>query len=228
MKNEIIIYHGSENIIKIPEYGKGKAYNDYGLGFYCTEYIELAKEWACSELHSGYANKYLLDMTDLKVLDLNSKEYCILHWISILLENRKFTLDNDFGIAAKEYLLKNFKVITEGYDIIKGYRADDSYFSFANDFLQNSISVRRLSQVMKLGKLGNQIVLISEKAFSKIKYIGCEEAQKTIYYPLKKKRDELARLSYLLNKKGDTFNIDDIYMIDIMRGDIKPNDPRLQ
>lgn len=228
MKNEIIIYHGSENIIEIPEYGKGKSYNDYGLGFYCTEYIELAKEWACSELHGGYANRYLLDMTDLKVLDLNSKEYCILHWISILLENRKFTLDNDFGIAAKEYILKNFKVSIEGYDIIKGYRADDSYFSFANDFLQNSISVRRLSQVMKLGNLGNQIVLISKKAFSQIKYLGYEDAQNTIYFPLKKKRDELARLSYLSNKKGDTFNIDDIYMIDIMRGDIKPNDPRLQ
>lgn len=228
MKNEIIIYHGSENIIEIPEYGKGKSYNDYGLGFYCTEYIELAKEWACSELHGGYANRYLLDMTDLKVLDLNSKEYCILHWISILLENRKFTLDNDLGIAAKEYILKNFKVSIEGYDIIKGYRADDSYFSFANDFLQNSISVRRLSQVMKLGNLGNQIVLISKKAFSQIKYLGYEDAQNTIYFPLKKKRDELARLSYLSNKKGDTFNIDDIYMIDIMRGDIKPNDPRLQ
>lgn len=228
MKNEIIIYHGSENIIEIPEYGKGKSYNDYGLGFYCTEYIELAKEWACSELHGGYANRYLLDMTDLKVLDLNSKEYCILHWISILLENRKFTLDNDFGIAAKEYILKNFKVSIEGYDIIKGYRADDSYFSFANDFLKNSISVRRLSQVMKLGNLGNQIVLISKKAFSQIKYLGYEDAQNTIYFPLKKKRDELARLSYLSNKKGDTFNIDDIYMIDIMRGDIKPNDPRLQ
>ncbi|MGM9971918.1 MAG: DUF3990 domain-containing protein [Anaeroplasmataceae bacterium] len=228
MENEIVIYHGSENIIEIPEYGKGKAYNDYGLGFYCTEYIELAKEWACSELHNGYANKYILDMTDLKVLDLNSKEYCLLHWISILLENRKFTLDNDFGIAAKEYILKNFKVCTEGYDIIKGHRADDSYFSFANDFLQNRIFVRRLSQVMKLGNLGNQIVLISKKAFSKIKYLGYEEAQNTIYYPLKKNRDELARLSYLSNKRGESFITDDIYMIDIMRGDIKSNDPRLQ
>ena len=112
MNKEIIIYHGSKNIIKIPEYGKRKPYNDYGLGFYCTEYIELAKEWACSELHNGYANKYLLDINDLKVLDLNSKNYCILHWISILLENRKFTLDNDFGIAAKEYILNNFKVNT--------------------------------------------------------------------------------------------------------------------
>ena len=59
--NEIIIYHGSENIIEKPEYGKGKSYNDYGRGFYCTEYIDLAKEWACDEKHGGYANKYSLN-----------------------------------------------------------------------------------------------------------------------------------------------------------------------
>ena len=57
MKNELIIYHGSENIIEVPGYGKGKPYNDYGLGFYCTEYIDLAKEWACDDKHGGYAKK---------------------------------------------------------------------------------------------------------------------------------------------------------------------------
>ena len=38
------IFHGSENRIEKPEYGKGKPYNDYGLGFYCTEDIEMAME----------------------------------------------------------------------------------------------------------------------------------------------------------------------------------------
>ena len=228
MKNELIIYHGSENIIEVPEYGKGKPYNDYGLGFYCTEYIDLAKEWACDDKHSGYANKYVLDTTGLKVLDLNSKDYCIIHWISVLLKNRRFTIDNDFGNSARDYILENFPVNTEGYDIIKGYRADDSYFSYARDFLQNGISVKRLAQVMKLGNLGNQIVLISPKAFSQIKFIGYEEAPQDIHFPLRKKRDELARLSYLSNKKGSSFDPNDILMIDIMRGDIKADDPRLQ
>lgn len=228
MKNELIIYHGSENIIEIPEYGKGKPYNDYGLGFYCTEYVDLAKEWACDDKHGGYANKYVLDMTGLKVLDLNSKDFCIIHWISILLKNRRFTIDNDFGNSAREYILNNFPVDTEGYDIIKGYRADDSYFSYARDFLQNGISVRRLSQVMKLGNLGNQIVLVSPKAFSQIKFVGYEEAPQSIHFPLRKKRDELARLSYLSNKSGSGFNPNDILMIDIMRGEIKADDPRLQ
>lgn len=225
MKNELIIYHGSKNIIQVPEYGKGKPYNDYGLGFYCTEYIDLAKEWACDDKHGGYANKYILDMSGLKILDLSNKEYCILHWLSILLKNRQFTIDNEFANSAKEYILKNFHVETEEYDIIKGYRADDSYFSYARDFLQNTISVRRLSQVMKLG---NQIVLISPKAFSQIKFIGYEEAPQKIHFPLRKKRDELARLSYLTDKKGNGFDLNDLLMIDIIRGEIKANDPRLQ
>jgi len=187
MKNELMIYHGSENIIEVPEYGKGKPYNDYGLGFYCTEYIDLAKEWACDNTHGGYANKYTLDMTGLKVLDLNSSEYSIIHWISILSQNRRFTIDNEFASSARDYILTNFPVKTDGYDIIKGYRADDSYFSYARDFLQNGISVRRLAQVMKLGNLGNQIVLISPKAFSQIKFVGYEEAPQEVHFPSEKR-----------------------------------------
>lgn len=228
MNKKMTIYHGSKDIIKKPEYGKGKPYNDYGLGFYCTEYLDLAKEWACDDKHGGYANKYELNMTDLKILDLNGKDYCILHWISILLKNRKVTLENDVSVAAKEYILNNFPVDTSGYDIIKGYRADDSYFSYARDFLQNTISVKRLSQVMKLGNLGNQIVLISEKAFDQIRFVGFEEAPQNIHFPLRKKRDELARAEYLLNRKGNALSPNDIFMLDIMRNEMKADDPRLQ
>ncbi|MDE7213735.1 MAG: DUF3990 domain-containing protein [Anaeroplasmataceae bacterium] len=152
----------------------------------------------------------------------------MIHWISVLLKNRKFTIDNDFGKMAREYILKNFPVKIEGYDIIKGYRADDSYFSYARDFLQNGISVKRLAQVMKLGNLGNQIVLISPKAFSQIKFVGYEEAPQEQHFPLRKKRDELARLSYLSDKKGSSFDPNDILMIDIIREEIKSDDPRLQ
>ena len=225
---EIVIYHGSEHIIEKPEFGKGKPYNDYGRGFYCTEYIDLAKEWACDEKHGGYANKYSLNTDGLNILDLNGKDYCILHWLSVLLANRKFTLDTDIGRAAKEYILKNFPVDTSSADIIKGYRANDSYFSYARDFLQNGISVKRLSQVMKLGNLGNQIVLVSPKSFEQIKFIGYEEAPRDIHFPLRKNRDELARIEYLSNRQGGEFSLDDILMFDIMRGEIKADDPRLQ
>ena len=80
MKNEIIIYHGSQKIIKTPVFGDGNPRNDYGLGFYCTENLDLAKEWACTEENSGYANKYNFDMTGLTVLNLSSEKYNILNW----------------------------------------------------------------------------------------------------------------------------------------------------
>jgi len=111
--DKIIIYHGSDHIIKNPKYGMGKVHNDYGLGFYCTEYIDLAKEWACSKDSGGFANKYELDCRGLKVLDLNSDEYCVVHWISVLLKNRIFTIDSELAIQAQKYILKNFAVNTE-------------------------------------------------------------------------------------------------------------------
>lgn len=228
MEKELIIYHGSDHVIETPTYGIGKDYNDYGLGFYCTEYLELAQEWACSESHGGFANKYAFDLTGLHVLDLNSKNFCILHWISILLQNRRFTVESDMANLARKYILENFPVDTGACDVIMGYRADDSYFTYAKDFLQNTISVRRLSQVMKLGNLGNQIVLKSAKAFSQIRYIESIPAPQEIHFPLRKKRDELARYSYLNDKTGGGLGRDDILVIDLIRGEVKADDPRLQ
>ena len=86
--NELTLYHGSQKIIRTPVFGEGNPRNDYGLGFYCTESLELAKEWACTEESSGYANAYHFDMTDLSVLNFSGEEYNILSWLSILLQNR--------------------------------------------------------------------------------------------------------------------------------------------
>ena len=124
-----------KNIIKKPEYGKGNKFNDYGLGFYCTEDIELAKEWACSNRDiNGFANKYEIDINKYKVLNLCDEKYSVLNWIAVLLKFRTFDIKSPIAKAAKKYLLDNFYIDVEKYDIIIGYRADDSYFSFAKDF----------------------------------------------------------------------------------------------
>mgnify|MGYP005769152013 FL=1 len=228
MSKEKIIYHGSHNIIETPTFGIGSPNNDYGLGFYCTEYIDLAKEWACDQLSGGYANKYSIDMAGLKVLNLNAKEYSIIHWVSVLLKNRKVTLNTDIEREGMYYILDNFPVDTENSDVIIGYRANDSYFSYARDFLSNAITVKRLTQVMRLGNLGNQIVIKSKLAFSRLKFLGYETAPQEIHYPLRKKRDELARSAYLSDRKGSILSSDSLLLVDIIRGGIKPNDPRLQ
>ena len=228
MSKEKIIYHGSHNIIETPTFGIGSPNNDYGLGFYCPEYIDLAKEWACDQLSGGYANKYSIDMAGLKVLNLNAKEYSIIHWVSVLLKNRKVTLNTDIEREGMYYILDNFPVDTESSDVIIGYRANDSYFSYARDFLSNAITVKRLTQVMRLGNLGNQIVIKSKLAFSRLKFLGYETAPQEIHYPLRKKRDELARSAYLSDRKGSILSSDSLLLVDIIRGGIKPNDPRLQ
>ena len=157
----VIIYHGSPNIVT-PVFGEGKAYNDYGQGFYCTENLELSKEWACSQDSDGYANQYVLNMDGLNVLYLNGPEYNILNWLAILLDNRKFAIADGLPQEAKRYILESFLPEYKSYDVIKGYRADDSYFSFARDFISNTLSLKGLKQAMMLGKLGEQIVLKSE------------------------------------------------------------------
>lgn len=224
-KNEAIIYHGSVSVIEKPKFGKGKPHNDYGMGFYCTEDPELAKEWAVDENTDGYANKYSLDLEGLNVLNL-SKEATVLNWIALLLQNRVFSLKTDISKQGKAFLIENYSLAVEKYDVIKGYRADDSYFAYAESFLANTISVRRLSEALRLGDLGEQIVLKSEKAFGRIRFLGYEKADCGIYYPMRQQRNLSARRAFLDNRRGLPSN-DDLYLIDIMRG-IPKDDPRIQ
>jgi len=220
------IYHGSKNIIETPIYGYGKKYNDYGLGFYCSEDLELAKEWAVDIDNDGYANIYELDIKDLKVLNLNDNKYCILHWLAILLENRIFDIPSGLSMEAREYLLNNFMISYKDYDVIIGYRADDSYFAFAQDFLNGTISYRQLNNALRLGKLGNQIVLKSKKAFEHITFIDYIKVEKDIYYPLKENRDKLARREYFNNERNKRQK-GDITIINIIDEEMKENDSRL-
>ena len=211
-----IIYHGSISVIEKPIFGAGKPYNDYGLGFYCTENIELAKEWACVDSQTnGYANKYELDSTGLKVLNLSDKKYSILNWMAILVKFRTFDITSTVSQRAKEFLIKNYYIDVAQYDVVIGYRADDSYFRFAKDFLNNTISVQKLSEAMQLGELGLQIVLKSEKAFNSIRFIGSEPVDREIYYTKRFARDRRARESYFASSNVSIENEE--FISDIMR-----------
>ena len=224
----MILYHGSDKIINSPQYGFGNPYNDYGLGFYCTEDKELAKEWACPEARNGVANKYELDMDNFKILDLQSDQYHVLNWIAILLKNRVFVKKTPIAKAAEKYILEEFLPDTEGYDIISGYRADDSYFSYAKDFLNNAISVEQLEYAMRLGELGNQIVLVSKRAVESIAFIDYEIADSHIYYAKRMQREQRARSQYLEDSENTFSNVNQgLYVLEIVRNEVKNDDERL-
>ncbi len=221
------IYHGSKDIIERPVFGRGKAHNDYGLGFYCTEDLRMAKEWAVDENHCGYANAYDLNMDGLDVLRLGGEGCTVLHWLAVLLENRTFDMPSILAAEAREYLLENFSVPYKEADIIVGYRADDSYFSFAQDFLNGTIPYRHLRQAMHLGKLGQQVVLKSERAFARVEFCDALPAPCELWFPKKQARDLAARQSYTeittqKRKQGD------LYMVHILDEGILPDDPRLR
>lgn len=223
--SKLVIYHGSKDIIEKPVYHGGKPENDYGFGFYCTESLELAKEWSCSSSeNNGYANEYYIETDGLKILDLTEKKYTILHWMAILLKHRTFDLTNEISKEAKEYLIKNFYINVEKYDIIIGYRADDSYFSFARDFVNNTISVRQLSKAMELGQLGKQVVIISKDAFNKLQFVGSEVADKLEYFAKRKARDERAREEYLQGTRKEKSIFNDLFVVDIIRRGLKDGD----
>lgn len=221
-----ILYHGSEFLIEKPEFGKGARHNDYGRGFYCTENIELAREWACVKQKNGYVNIYELDMEGLKVLNLNDSKYHILNWLAILADNRTYWQKGSIAEEAKKYIKEHFLIDIIPYDIIVGYRADDSYFSFAQDFVSGVISLEKLSEAMRLGKLGEQIVLKSPKAFETIYFQNYENVDAEIYYIKKAGREREARREYRRRKK-ESADIHELFMLDIMREGMENGDTRL-
>ena len=110
MKTLITIYHGSSQIVDTPTFGSGRKNNDFGLGFYCTESNDLAKEWAVSSLRDGFSNRYTLDTEYLKILNLNSPNYTILNWIAVLVEHRLFTIKTPIARRSKHYLIEHFGI----------------------------------------------------------------------------------------------------------------------
>ena len=219
------LYHGSSAVVDKPELGKGNHRNDYGLGLYCTEHLELAKEWACAAGRDGFANEYELDLNGLTVCDLTGLH--ILNWIAVLLENRTFDLSAGVASSAREYILENFLPDYKSYDVVRGYRADDSYFSFAKEFLNNSLSIEDLGRAMRLGELGEQVVLKSERAFAAVVFKEAVQVDCSVYHPRWRSRDQKARDDYQ-KIKARPRAWDGTFIVDIMRQQWRNDDERLQ
>ena len=220
----MLVYHGSPQLVSVLLYGAGKVHNDYGQGFYCTQDLEMAKEWACPDERDGFANQYRLETEGLSCLNLNQKPYHILNWLSILLENRVFDGAYPIMEQGKRFLREHFLPPCQDFDLIVGYRADDSYFSFARDFLLNTITLEQLSRAMRLGLLGTQIVLKSQRAFDAIWKEMSYVAPGNVYYPKRRARDRKAREDYL---KIQTEGSEGIHMYDIIRENWTNDDPRI-
>ncbi len=208
------LYYGADALIKQPVFGKGNPINDYGLGFYLTPNKEMARLWASKNTNGGYLITYKVNINNLKCLNLKRiNRLDILRWITILVSHR---FSHDEYITYKErieWLKKNYSIDINEYDLIIGYRADDSYFMYSRDFVANELSINVLEDALTNGELGDQYVLISQKAFNNIKFINAEHvAYSDEYSSFRNKTHN----EYLNIKKFD--NESNTFIRDLMRG----------
>lgn len=164
---KIILYHGTPDEVVNPVYEGGQDKHDYGRGFYLTEDIELAKEWAVCRpsQQNGWVHKYELDCTDLKIFDFQKKN--VLSWLAELMKHRDAADTKRYRMLAAKFIEK-YGIDVSSYDVIKGWRADASYFYIAKEFVRDNIDVEILEELLSLGGLGIQYCLKSELAFSKL------------------------------------------------------------
>lgn len=167
---KIILYHGTPDEVVNPVYGRGQDKHDYGRGFYLTEDIELAKEWAVCRpsQQNGWVHKYELDCTDLKIFDFQKKN--VLSWLAELMKHRDAADTKRYRMLAAKFIEK-YGIDVSSYDVIKGWRADASYFYIAKEFVRDNIDIEILEELLSLGGLGIQYCLKSELAFSKLREI---------------------------------------------------------
>lgn len=165
--NKIILYHGTSDKIISPTYGLGNEKHDYGKGFYLTESIELAKEWAVCKPNdtSGWVHKFILDTEGLKILDFQEKN--VLAWLAELMKHRDASDSKRYHMLAKKFIDK-YGIDSTQYDVIKGWRANASYFYIAKEFVRDNVDLDILEELLSLGGLGIQYCIKSELAYSKL------------------------------------------------------------
>ena len=177
--DKIILFHGSPDKIIKPVFGGGEDKHDYGKGFYLTESIELASEWAVCRPNdlNGWVHKYELETDGLKILDFQGES--VLTWLAELMKHRDAADSKRYRMLAQKFIAR-YGIETEEYDVIKGWRANASYFYIAKAFVRDEIDIDILEELLSLGGLGIQYCIKSEKAYSQLHEI--QEALISVEY----------------------------------------------
>ena len=188
---KLTLFHGTPDKIVVPKYGCGNEKHDYGMGFYLTERIELAKEWAVCRPNdtNGWVHKYELDTDGLKILDFQAMN--VLSWLAELMKHRDAADSKRYRMLAKKFIDK-YGVDTTEYDVIRGWRANASYFYIAKEFVRDNIDMDILEELLSLGGLGIQYCIKSELAYSKLQEI----------------KDDLTSVKY--NEFNEKYNMRDV------------------
>ena len=217
------IYHGGERIVRNPAFGTGRPYNDFGLGFYCTEYPQHAAEWAVGAGRNGFVSSYSIDSDGLRIINLCSSQYNPLHWLGLIFNYREFDLSSDTAYRAREYIGKYYSVDPQACDCIIGYRADNRCFMFAQNFLDGKLSYMSFRTAL-LGDTSNrQFVLKSNRAFDRISFTGYEPVLSEDAFPARRSR-EIKAMKSIKPSEGSN----DFFITSLIEEEVRPYDTRLR
>ena len=185
---KLTLFHGTSDKNVIPTYGFGEKKHDYGMGFYLTANIELAKEWAvCKpDVTNGWVHQYELETDELKILDFQGE--AVLYWLAELMKHRDASDSKRYRMLAEKFIDK-YGIDTSGYDVIKGWRANASYFYIAKEFVRDNIDIDILEELLSLGELGIQYCIKSEVAYSKLHEVE-EKMLKVDYVEFREKYNQ--------------------------------------
>ena len=78
-------------------------------------------------------------------------------------------------LRSVEKFVAKYGVDVSGCDVIRGWRADASYFFIAQQFVRNQIDMSILDDLLRLGDLGKQYFFKSERAFAALKELDDEK-----------------------------------------------------
>lgn len=157
----MILYHGSNVVVKTPRLIEQNRFLDFGNGFYTTTNKEQAKNFAKKVVArkggKAIVNIYEIDeniSNNLKVRKFNEPNE---QWLDFVAKNRS-------GIYSKDK-----------YDIIIGAVANDDVYKTLQLYLNGVLTKPQALDTLKIKKLFNQYTFATEKALLVLKFINFEE-----------------------------------------------------
>lgn len=216
---KIVLYPGSYNKVIELTFGLGEDKHDYGKGFYLTDNLELAKEWGVCrpDETNGWVHEFELDINGLKILDFQKES--VLGWLAELMKHRDADNSRRYRLLSKQFINK-YGINTDGYNVIKGYRANASYFYIAKSFVRDEIDIDILEELLSLGGLGIQYCIKTKKAYeqlteNKSRLISVDYNE---FNPRYNQRDNNARIKMKELIDSDDNRLENVFST-LLRGD---------
>lgn len=141
-RENLILYHGSQQVIRNPQIRVDNKTKDFGFGFYVTNKKSQAERWATRFSRQGICNRYkYCENPSLNILKFASLTE---EWLDFIAACR----------AGKSH----------SYDIVEGPMADDTVFNYVQDFLSGAISREAFWALVKFKYPTHQICFCTQRA----------------------------------------------------------------